>query len=113
MNYDGYEILRNQQAYKSGLLKFDSFMNSSADKYGSSTTGFWGHVDSVHTGITFSSKSEPRVKAFFKSISEGKDVFVPVWYKPDGKLTLERYPHENRFPAKRIWITAVTFFMFL
>lgn len=113
MNYDGYEILRNQQAYKPGLLKFDSLFSSSGDQYGSGSTGFWGHVDSVRIGIRFKSNNSLVVKDFLENVYQGKDAFFLVWYRPDGKLTLERYPHEDHFPTWRIWETAITLFLLL
>ena len=67
----------------------------------------------MHTGITFSSNTDPEVRVYFKDYTSGKEVFVPVWYKPDGKLTLERYSNENSFPIKRIWMTVLIFFMLL
>ena len=45
MNYDGFEILRNQSIYKSGLLKVDSLQHASEDEYGYASSGFWGHVE--------------------------------------------------------------------
>jgi|SRR5688572_26242841 len=113
MNYDGYEILRNQKNYKPGLLKFDSLYHSSDDQYGNSSPAFWGHVDSIATGITFDQEDSPEMKVFFENISLGKEASIPVWFRADGKLTLHRYPLEVTFPKKRIWEKVIMFILFL
>lgn len=112
MNYDGYEILRNQENYRSGSLKFDSLYHSSDDQYGSSSMGFWGHVDSIHTGITLSPKDSPEIKMLIENVRQGKEASLQVWYKDDGKLTLHRYSDEATFPQKRIWKKVIEYTLF-
>jgi hypothetical protein len=83
MNYDGYEILRNQENYKPGLLKFDSLYHTSPDQYGASSLGFWGHVDSVRKGITIGEKDSLEIMMFLENITQGKEASLPVWYRDD------------------------------
>lgn len=103
VNYDGYQTLINMKNYKPGLLQVDSLDASSPDEYGSSAWYAVGHIDSIDIRISIGSAKDMRTKKLVGEYIDKRELQLPVWYKADGELTLDRYSQESKFPKYRIW----------
>jgi hypothetical protein len=113
MNYDGYEILSNIDNYEAGLLKIDSFSSGVGAEGGSSTVRAHGHVNFVPTEIIVGSGDSGETIRILNAHEKNNDFRLPVWYKPDGRLTLDRYPEEHTLSGKRIWKSVLQLALFL
>jgi hypothetical protein len=100
-NWDGLQILMSYKRYKDGILKINSYnIATGSDGTGSSLLYGIGKVDSIHTYIKLEEDS-------------GNSDSIPVWYKPDGKLTVLKYPNESEFPFWRIFWKLFFYIMLL
>jgi hypothetical protein len=101
INYDGANILFHAHNYDSGLLQVDSFVSGVGYRGTSAAVRVMGHVGSVQTGMLLDDADSPSTSARVDSFAAG-GLKIPVWYRPDGELTLERSGHEATFPVMRV-----------
>jgi hypothetical protein len=98
-NYDGANILWHGPEYRSGDLVVDSLRQGLGRRRNKATIAL-GHIGSVRTAYSVSGDRESEIQAKF---AEGhRQLTLPVWYRSDGKLTIERLSHETSFPEKRV-----------
>jgi hypothetical protein len=112
LNFDGYEILKRKNEYKDGSLNVDSIRTTPSGTGGLSTFRALGYADSVYTEIILGNENAIKLKILLNEYYETKRLSIPIWYKPDGKLTLDRYPDETTFPTERIWKKALEYFLY-
>lgn len=100
-NYEGIDILRHASSYDSGRLEVDSLQQQPGRDRRAPTVMAFGRVNNVSTAIILGSiESEKAARASRAFYDE--ELNVPVWYRPDGQSTLDRYPEEKVFPISRV-----------
>lgn len=101
-NADGFQIAINSKNYLSGNMLVDSLHSGVAVTGPQSTVSATGKVDSVRMAIVLGNSETDYVDSILSRHSEGQNIVIPVWYKSDGKLTIDRYKGETSFPVWRI-----------
>ncbi len=110
MNYDGLNILIHSNDYHSGQLKVNDFPNGPSDAGPGVTIRAAGVVeDGTNTGLILGNDDSKYVDSILNRYAQKQEVLLPVWYKSDGKLTIDRYEHEESFPFWRIMKKVLTF----
>jgi hypothetical protein len=114
LNADGVRIIASRNQYKPGILKIDSITGGAVGEVQESTIRGYGLVDSIHTGVILGNVSSANTQDILSDLEDNVAVLIPVWYKANGKLTLDRFPDEKEFPIERIYkklfYNAVLFF---
>ncbi len=112
LNYDGVLILVNKNNYSQGVLKADSMIVQPKRRGNRSVIYFYGKTDSLSTSITLGETGTHFIDSIFQKYSETKNVDLPIWFKPDGNLSLNRFPEEKIFPFNKILTKVVRYIFF-
>jgi len=102
INYDGLRIVLSSKSYSAGLLRVKSLYGGTGAEGGNTVYYAKGNVDTLETSILIGQIGTAYTDSLVQRFSE-KEVLLPIWYRPDGKLTLERFSNEDQFPYCRIW----------
>jgi hypothetical protein len=116
IEYDAVSVLVHVGEYRSGVLKGDSVFYRDIRRSHRSSVFFVGHVDSISTVVmvgTSPPSDEFTARALGPLIRQGYFEH-PVWYRPDGKHTLNRFAREkNEAFIERVWLRALSYFTFM
>jgi hypothetical protein len=103
---DGIKILFNVRNYNSGILKVNKLLDGPTGSGSGNVSTIYaeGYVgDSIKTILMLGTTQEHSTDSVMKiHHTKDKTVRLPVWYKPNGQLTLKRYKNEKGFPVWRI-----------
>lgn len=102
LNSDGLSILINYKGYRPGELKVNNFPNGPSVAGPGLTVRASGVVDGNSTGIILGNNGTIYVDSILNRYAQELEILLPVWYRKDGKLTIDRYKHEESFPFWRV-----------
>lgn len=111
IEYDGLSIMLQSNLYKDGILRGDSIETSPTSKSQQSAVYVLGYADSVYTSILVGNTETFYTDSVLDVFTNTKSVLLPVWYKPDGELTIERYKNEKEFPFWRVTKKTMLYFI--
>lgn len=112
IEYDGISIMINSKHYRAGVLKGDSVIATPTAKSHQSTIYVIGDVNSVHTAIILGNTETFYTDSVLTVFTKQKSVLLPVWYRPDGEMTIARFKKEKEFPFWRVSKKTLLYFLF-
>lgn len=112
MNFDGMRIMFGYKSYNMGLLEVDSLFGGQGPQDRNATYYAIGSVDSVRTTVIVGAAGSPHTDSIMRQASNGS-AFIPVWFRANGILTIERNSYEQEFPLVRVMRKVLLLFLLL
>lgn len=97
---DGINMLRQADEFRAGVAQVDSISQDSDG--GLKIFDAHVHVDTVRTTVILGKEGSHYTDSIFHLMAADTVIYIPVWYKDDGLLTIKRHSYERQYPTDRI-----------
>jgi len=110
LNIEGVKILIDAKKYESGKFEVVEFTSGPSASGTEPTIHAVGYIDEIKTDLLIGTIGHHHTDSIIRLPKE-PPIYLPVWYKPDRKLTLDRYKGEHEFLFWRVSKNLLKYFI--